>query len=123
TPFYHKEGGAGGGRGFTIAAIAPGTGALLQPVQNFDTWGTRTTGTAMNAMITFLNSLPNGTVVLVAVGDEAGLNTDNSCTRFSFAWVEAGVRALEALGSTQIRNYCFRYSWAMVSIKGEGRVR
>ena len=116
--FYHRGGGAGGGRGFNIAAMDARTGTLLQAVQNFDTWLTRSTGTAMNAMMTFLNGLPNGTVVLIAVGDEAGLNVDNSCSHLSFPWVEAGLQALESLGSTQLRNYCFRSSWSMISVKG-----
>lgn len=121
--FYEKTGGGGGGRGFNVAAMNPLTGDLLQPVQNFDTWFTRSTGTAMNAMIAFLNSLPNGTLILIAVADEAGLNLDNSCTLISAPWVEGGLQALEALGSRQIRNYCFRHSFAMAAFKGEGVAR
>jgi len=121
--FYEKTGGGGGGRGFNVAAIDPLTGDLLQPVQNFDTWGTRSTGTAMNAMIAFLNILPNGTLILIAVADEAGLNQDNSCTFISAPWVEGGLQTLEALGSQQIRDYCFRYSFAMAAFKGEGMAR
>jgi hypothetical protein len=34
-----------------------------------------------------------------------------------------GLGVLEALGSTQIRSYCFWDSWAMITLKGEGRVR
>src|SRR5262249_30662096 len=122
-PFYHQDGGAGGGRGFNIAAIDPDTGALLQPVHNFDTWGTRSTGEAMNALIDFLNTLSSGTVVLVAVGDEAGLNQLDACARLEFSWVEAGLQALEALGSTQLRSYCYRDSWGMIAVKGEGHAR
>lgn len=80
----------------------------------------------MNAMIAFLNSLSNGTVVLLAVADEAGLNENDSCTLLpfqQFPQVEAGLKALEALGSTQIRSFCYRYSWSMVLVKGEGRSR
>jgi hypothetical protein len=121
--FYFGTGGAGGGRGFSVAAIDLCTGELLQPVQTFDTWGTRNTGVAMNAMISFLNGLPTGTLVLIAVCDEAGLTVFDGCTHLPHPWVEAGYQALEALGSTQIRNYCYRDSWAMVSIKGEGQAR
>jgi hypothetical protein len=121
--FYEKSGGGGGGRGFNIAAIDPLTGDLLQPVRNFDTWGTRSTGTAMNAMIAFLNSLPNGALILIAVADEAGLNQDDSCTAIGFPWAESGIQTLEALGSRQIRNYCYRNSFAMTAFKGEGMAR
>lgn len=121
--FYEETGGGGGGRGFNVAAMNPLTGNLIQPVQNFDTWFTRSTGTAMNAMIAFLNSLPNGTLILIAVADEAGLNLDNSCTFISVPWVESGLQTLEALGSRQIRNYCFRGSFAMAAFKGEGMAR
>jgi hypothetical protein len=123
TPFYHQDGGDAGGRGFNVAAIAPGTGALLHPVRNFDTWGTSGTGEAMNAMIMFLDGLPQGTIVLVAVGDEAGLTDASSCTPLPFPWIEAGLQALETLGSTQLRDYCFRDSWAMVTGKGESQAR
>ena len=122
TPFYHRDGGGAGGRGFNVAALDPGTGALLYPVRNFDTWGTSGTGEAMDAMIMFLDGLPQGMIVLVAVGDEAGL-TYATCTPLPFPWIEAGLQALEALGSTQLRDYCFRDSWAMVTVKGESQAR
>ncbi len=123
TLLYNKNGGDGGGRGFNIAVIEPGTGELTQPVQNFDTYGTSSTGMAMTAMIAFLKSLPNGLFVLVAVGDEAGLNLENSCQLAPFPWVTQGLAALEALGSAQLQHYCYRDSWAMVAVTGEGRPR
>ncbi len=118
--FYNKGGGGFGGRGFNVAVIDGATGAVLDAGRNFDTWGTRMTGTAMNSLIAYLAGLPNGRVVMIAVADEAGLNIDRTCTRFGFPWVESGIQALEALGSTQIRNYCFWDSWAMIAVKGEG---
>ncbi|MEK6288867.1 MAG: FG-GAP-like repeat-containing protein [Acidobacteriota bacterium] len=121
--FYSASGGGGGGRGFNVVVIDPCTGAFLHPPQNFDTWGTRTTGTAMTNLTNFLDGLSNGGLVMLAVGDEAGLTQDNSCTHFSFPWIEPFYQALEALGSTQIRNYCFRNSWAIVAVKGEGVAR
>lgn len=107
-----------GGRGFNVAVIDPCTGELLQPAQNYDTFSTRTSGTHMMALTSFLNNLPNGVLVMLAVGDEAGLNDFSSCTHLSFSWIEPFYQALEALGSTQIRSYCYRDSWAMVAIKG-----
>lgn len=74
---YQGEGataGDGGGRGFNVAAIDPATLRLRDPIQRFDTWASRNSGTAMIAMIAYLDSLPNGTIVLIAVGDEAGMN-------------------------------------------------
>lgn len=123
TLFYEKTGGGGGGRGFNVAAINLQTGELLQPPQNFDSWGTRSTGAAMNELINYLNNLPNQTLILIAVADEAGLNQDDSCNLLDFQWVQNGIQTLEALGSQQIRNYCFRYSWAMMTVKGEGQAR
>ncbi len=120
--FYEKTGGAGGGRGFNVAAINPVTGNVIES-RNFDTYGTRNTGEAMRAMIAFLNSQPNGTLLLLAVADEAGLNLDGSCSSWPEPWTEDGLRALESLGSTQIRDYCFRASWAMITVKGQGQAR
>jgi interleukin-like EMT inducer protein/VCBS repeat protein len=107
-----------GGRGFNVAAIDPCTGELLQPAQNYDTYNTRSSGTDMIALTNFLNGLPNGTLVMLAVGDEAGLNNFTSCTHLGFSWIEPFYQALESLGSTQIRSYCYQNSWAFVAIKG-----
>lgn len=121
--FYRKSGGAGGGRGFNVAVIDPCTRDLLQPVRNFDTWGSRDSGVDRKALIDFLNSLPNGVMILIAVGDEAGLNNFpevDGCSHLQRPWITECFQTLEGLGSQQIRNYCYRGSWAMISIKGQG---
>src|SRR5262249_29457802 len=69
--------------------------------------------------IAFLHGLPPGTVMLIAVGDEAGLNNDNSCTHLLFTWVGEIIQALEALGSMQISNYCYQDSWELIAVKGQ----
>lgn len=107
-----------GGRGFNVAVISPCTGELVQPAQNYDTFSTRTIGTDMIALTNFLNGLPNGVLVMLAVGDEAGLTNFVSCTHLGFSWIEPFYQAIEALGSTQIRSYCYQGSWAMVAFKG-----
>ena len=120
--FYRKSGGGGGGRGFNVAVVDPCTRELLQPVRNFDTWGSRDFGVDMNALIAFLKGLPNGVMILIAVGDEAGLNAlpeQGACIHLPHPWVTEGFKELEELGSRQIRNYCYRGSWAMISIKGQ----
>jgi hypothetical protein len=121
--FYARAGGGGGGRGFNVAVLDPNTGNLLQPVQNFGTWGSP--GIAHTAMINFLDSLPNGTLLLIAVADEAGLNyfPPNDCQFQSVSYVTNLMQKLESLGSTQISNYCYWSSWAMITYKGEGRAR
>ena len=93
--------------------------------RNFDTFVTSSSGTAMTDMVAYLNAIPAGRLVLVAVADEAGLTGSNAnrCTPLSSLWVEQGKQTLEALGSTLIRQYCFRDSWAMVAVKGEGHAR
>jgi len=128
--FYEKYGYGGGGRGFNVAAISPTTGELIYPVKNFDTYASREDGKQMKAMIDFINSLPNGTLLLIAVADEAGLNTwpvgilppYTSCTSKVNPYNEQGKQLLEALGSTMIRKYCYRYHWAMITIKGSGKL-
>lgn len=120
--FYKKFGGAGGGRGFNVAVINPCTGGLLQPVRNFDTWGTRDSGVDRKALIDFLDGLPNGGLILIAVGDEAGLNNFpevDACSHLQRPWVTETFVALEKLGSQKIRTYCYRDRWAMISIKGQ----
>jgi len=124
---YQATGGGGGGRGFNVAAIDPCTGALRQPVQHFDTWATRNTGSALCDMTTYLDSVPNGTLLIIAVADEAGLNDfpPNNCAHLSNSCIEPFFQKLEQLGGLQIhiRTYCYWNSWAMVLVKGEGLAR
>jgi hypothetical protein len=119
TRIYDKSGGGGGGRGFNIAALSSNDLTLIRPLKNFDTWGNWTV--AWPEMTAFIDELPNGTVLLIAVADDAGRSNCNGGTNPSPE--EAGIKALEALGSTHIREYCFRDSWAMATVKGEGKAR
>jgi hypothetical protein len=118
---YYKTGGGGGGRGFNLAAINPDTGALLAPVQNFDTWGRGCA--AMQQMTDYVRQLPTGTILLLAVADEAGINRWDVCERWNAACIEPFLQMLEGLGSRQIRNYCYRDSWTMITIKGKAQAR
>ncbi len=111
--FYERGGGGGGGgRGFTVAAVDPAseTGKVLE-VRTFDTWGAGCP--AHDQLVASLDGFPISTLLLIAVGDEAGLRGD-ACS-------ERTRRALEVLGSTQIRSYRFRYAWAPIAVKGEGQ--
>ena len=118
---YEGQGaGLDGGRGFNIAAIDQATGRLRDPIQRFDTWASRSTGTSTNAMVAYLDSVPNGTLLLIAVADEAGLNDWSSCTLLTSPWTNAALGRLQQLGSTQIGNYCYGDQWAMIAVKGQG---
>jgi hypothetical protein len=127
--FYSKTGGGGGGRGFNAVVLDPRTGNQLVAPQNFDTWGTRFAcaqndpSAQIYALVDYLNAAPTGSLVLLSVADDAGLNQDLSCNPLSTSsCFESGLSALEALGSTSIRSYCFRNSWAMIAVKGQGAV-
>ncbi len=118
---YLQSGGAGGGRGFNVATIDLKTGQPVKPVQNFDTWGDPAFGCEssrwntprqnMHKMLDFLGGLPNQTLVLIAVGDEAGLQ--QRCP-----WMNTAIETLQALGSERIKEYGYRDSWAMISTIG-----
>jgi Interleukin-like EMT inducer/Bacterial Ig domain/Glycosyl hydrolases family 2, TIM barrel domain len=114
--FYQRFGGAGGGRGFNVAVADATTGALIDPGTNFDTWAS---DVAKLDLVSYLSAVPSGRVVMLAVADEAGINwAAQPCELKQQAATMALVGALEALGSQQIRSYCWRGSWAMVVIKG-----
>ena len=84
TLIYEVQGG-GPGRGFNFLTVDPQSG-VLGPVRNFDTWAREED---VSAMEVYLQSLPDGTVVIGAVADEGSfLLTDQ---------VRATVR--ETLGS------------------------
>ena len=75
----------------------------------------------MYGLVSYLGAAPSGSVILLSVADEAGLNQDASCNPYpTSTCLAAGLSAIEALGSTQIRNTCFNGSWAMIAVKGQG---
>jgi Interleukin-like EMT inducer/Glycosyl hydrolases family 2, TIM barrel domain/Viral BACON domain len=126
--FYQRTGGAGGGRGFNVAAINPCTGELLQPAQNYDTWDSshNSNGSLFCTISSFLDGLPNGALVMMSVADEAGLDQfpPNGCTALGHACVEPFLQKLtQEYHSTMIRNYCYRNSWALIAVKGEAAAR
>ena len=120
------------GRGFNVAAIDSRSGNLLEAVATFDTYGSRDTGTEMTKLTAFIARMPNGTVLLIVVHDEAGLTSDSlsclpnptadsvCCRLNGHSWTDEGLRALEALGATAIRRYCYRNSYAFIAVKGSG---
>jgi hypothetical protein len=119
--FYDHAGGGGGGRGFNVVVINPCTGEQVSLPQNYDTYNTRDSGTDMTALTSFLSGLPNGVLVMLSVGDEAGLTDFSSCMHLNpqtHPWIEPFYQVIEALGSAQIRHYCFTDSWAMIAFKG-----
>lgn len=118
--FYSKIGGGGGGRGFNVAALDPNTGELLQEPQNFDTWINGCS--AMQDMLSYLDSVPNGALLIIAVADEAGINQWDSCGPRSLPCLETFLQGIQTLGSTKIRSYCYRDSYVLLSSKNEGVV-
>lgn len=126
TALLQTGGGACGGRGFSVAAINPASDDLISypaSLQTFDTWASRNSGVAMNSMISFINSVPNGTILLIAVADEAGLNNFPASGACTFTTISGPlVTALQGLGSMQIQNLCYQGSFAMITVKGNGLV-
>lgn len=120
----------GSARGWNVAAIDRRTGLLVGTVRNFDTWYSG--ASAATAMIEFVNSRPDGTLLLIAVGDEAGVTVGRSsgcsynpapgsaCCRWLVGEFERLRGALEALGARQIGGLCYWNSYSLIAIKGAG---
>ena len=86
-------------RGLNVAVISPA--GLLETFQVFDTHAGDS-----EAFEGFVQSLPSGTLVLVAVRDEAQSNMSS-----------AAVDAMKLLGSTKIGSLVYRGSYALIGIK------
>lgn len=89
-------------RGYNLAVIDSQTGQPQFHV--FDTFGSKE---QVEAMVTFIESLPESTLVLIGISDEGSVNM-----------TENAFRALESLGSALIRSIKFRDSWALIGWKG-----
>jgi len=122
----------GGARGWNVAAIDPGTGELREAVRNFDTWYEG--AAAATAMIEFLARQRHGDLLLIAVGDEAGMTVGRSsgcsynpppgstCCRPLGGEFERLTRTLEELGARDIRSLCYWNSYSLIAIRGERMV-
>jgi len=121
---YGRGGGAGGGRGFNTAILDTNTLEYVpSEFHNFDTWAdTFETpgGSAHYQFVDYLRSITNGTLVMLAVCDEAGLNAwpPSQCVRLTTPGVSEVVSELKTNGSTLIDSYCYNGAWGMIFVKG-----
>jgi len=120
SPFHFRRG-TDGGRGLNVASLDSHSGEPLAPITSFDLYGGG--ATTADTLLKFLADQPDGAVLLFAIADEAGISQGTGCTLKSEGWVESVLQALENLGSHQIRQYCYRNSWSMIAVKGEGQAR
>jgi hypothetical protein len=100
---YQTTGG-GPGRGFNFLTVNAQSGEL-SAVRNFDTWASEE---AVAAMEVFLQSLPEGEVVLAAVADDGWLLLTDDTRRI----------LRERLGSRLIDALAYQSSWAIISRAG-----
>ena len=96
--------GGGPGRGINVLSVDPMTG-VLSAVSSFDTWGDEKASTAL---VTYLSSLPNGTVALFAVADEASYRLSQAAKAAIAIW----------FGSRYIQQLGYQHSWALIGRKG-----
>jgi hypothetical protein len=96
--------GGGAGRGINVLAVAPDTG-ILSPVQTFDTWGDPTASAALQS---YLSGLPNGTLVMFSVADEASYRLTADTRSAIASW----------FGSQYISALAYQQSWALIGRKG-----
>jgi Interleukin-like EMT inducer len=68
TTFGDGGGGAGGGRGFNVAIVNV-SNLAVEETRNFDTWADRSSGGGHGDFVAYLDSIAEGKLVLVAVGD------------------------------------------------------
>jgi hypothetical protein len=121
--WFRLGGGAGGGRGITVGVLDQTTGIRLSDVRTYDTWlspsGFGSFHVNFPPLCAYLDSLPDGAVVMLAVGDEAGFINPNNGNR-PMPDAETWYQAFEAIGSTKVRQVGYNGGWAMIFRKGHG---
>lgn len=116
-----RQGMEHGGRGINVTYINPQINRV-EDCRNFDTFYNRDN---FQQLINYLNAIPSGSIVLLAIADEGGFINDNiaGChTPYTDSRVQQAYDALEGFGSTQIRNVGFRGSWVMIYVQGHGKL-
>ncbi|MBM3747468.1 MAG: hypothetical protein FJW34_16910 [Acidobacteria bacterium] len=102
-PIFTTRGG-GPGRGLNVLSVNPWSG-VFSAVRNFDTWADEG---ASAALIDHLTRLPAGTIVLMAVADEATYRLAAEARGAIATW----------FGSEYIRALGYQDSWALIGRKG-----
>ncbi|MDZ7338038.1 MAG: C25 family cysteine peptidase [candidate division KSB1 bacterium] len=92
-----------GGRGHNLVVVDHQTGRILDK-KHFDTYASAADADSMAA---YVERLPSGTIVLVAIADEG-----------TVGMTERAHSALQSLGSALTRQVGVRGSWALVGRKG-----
>lgn len=96
--------GGGPGRGLNVMSVHPASG-VFSPVRSFDTWRDEQ---ASAALVAYLASLPEGTIVLMAVADEASYRLSEAARAAIASW----------FGSQHIQTLGYQHSWALIGRKG-----
>ncbi|HPM42997.1 MAG TPA: HEAT repeat domain-containing protein, partial [Candidatus Omnitrophota bacterium] len=103
-----------------VAILDKNTGIRMKETRNFDTYGgDRANIESFTEFINYMNSIPDGEIVLLAVADEGGFAGWGN-VQFTHPIVEEARQLLESLGSTMIRGLQYNGTWAMIAVKGEG---
>ena len=96
--------GGGPGRGVSLISVDPVTG-VFSPARTFDTWGDEQ---AADALLRRLAGLPMGTIVMMAVADDASYRLTQQARDAIAGW----------FGSQYIRSLGYQHSWAIIGRKG-----
>lgn len=91
-------------RGYNLVVINPEKSGAVEARANFDTFGSEQES---ERMAEFIAQIPDGRIVAVAASDEA-----------SYRLTQAGVDALKALGAQIDLRGKFRWSHALLAVKG-----
>ncbi len=91
-------------RGINLIALDGNTGQPVAPAHVYDTFASEASS---DSLADFIQSLPEGTVVLAGIMDDG-----------SFHLTEKAFEALESIGSRYCRQIGFRESWAIIGRKG-----
>ena len=93
-------------RGMNVVVLDESSGNVLHE----DSFDTHAHTSRSEAFASFINSLANGAIIVIAIKDAA-----------TYSLTESAMQAIESLGSNLIRQSQNRGSWAMVSKKGDER--
>ncbi|MBX7207857.1 MAG: hypothetical protein K1X78_06090 [Verrucomicrobiaceae bacterium] len=118
---FYRNGGGDGARGVNVFVLDSASGIRVKDFQNFDTY------VAPNRhadLVNYLNSLPNGAIVMIGIADEGGFVNrpwDGGGAAPSAAQTKT-LLSSTAWGSTEVSNILFRSGWAFIAKKGTGKL-
>ena len=120
---FNRGGGGDGARGINVFVLDSASGIRISEYRSFDT---NHDSSQFQLLVDYLNGLPDGAIVALAIADEGGFWKEPWLAGGGYANPQAApllaLLGSPAWGSTEVGNIRYRSRWTLLARKGSGKL-